>query len=371
MIPLVDLKAQYRAIQPEIDAAVAGVLGSGQFVLGQEVAAFEAEFAAYCQAGHSIGVNSGTSALHLALLAAGIGPGDEVITVPFTFVATVGAIIYTGAQPVLVDIDPTSFTIDVDRIEGAITPHTKAILPVHLYGQPADMDSILDIARRRDLVVIEDAAQAHGAEYKGRRVGGIGDLGCFSFYPGKNLGAYGEGGAVTTSNGAYARAVALLRDFGAERKYQHLLRGYNYRLEALQAAILRVKLRHLEAWTEARRAHAAGYDRELRRAGVPTPAALPYARHVYHVYAIRTPRRETLQTALADAGIQTGIHYPVPVHLQPAYADLGYRPGDFPHSERAAGEVLSLPMYSELEEQQILRVVSAVLGIEALLCQPV
>jgi dTDP-4-amino-4,6-dideoxygalactose transaminase len=371
VIPLVDLKAQYRAIQAEIDAAVLGVLRSGQFVLGEGVAAFEAEFAAYCGAGHAVGVNSGTSALHLALLAAGIGPGDEVITVPFTFVATVGAIMYAGARPVLVDVDPVSFTIDVSRIEDAISRRTRAILPVHLYGQPADMDPILDIARRRGLVVIEDAAQAHGAAYKGRPVGGMGDLGCFSFYPGKNLGAYGEGGAVTTNSGAYARGVRLLRDFGAERKYYHLLRGYNYRLEALQAAILRVKLRHLEAWTEARREHAAGYDRLLRRAGVPTPAAMPYARHVYHVYAIRTARRETLQPALADAGIQTGIHYPVPVHLQPAYADLGYRLGDFPHSERAAGEVLSLPMYPELESGAIERISAAVLESEVPLCQPV
>src|SRR5215470_1741475 len=259
-VPFLDLKAQYVSIKPEIDSAIMAVLDSSQFVLGREVEAFEKEFADYCLAKHAIGLNSGTSALHLALLAAGIGPSDEVITVPFTFVATVASILYTGARPVFVDIDPGSFTINVDQIEHAITSRTKAIVPVHLYGQPADMDPILEIARHYGLVVIEDAAQAHGAGYKGRRVGSIGDLGCFSFYPGKNLGAYGEGGTVTTNNADYACAIRMLRDWGQGRKYYHELKGYNYRMEGIQGAILRVKLRHLEAWTEARRARATRYN---------------------------------------------------------------------------------------------------------------
>jgi dTDP-4-amino-4,6-dideoxygalactose transaminase len=347
------LNAQYQGIKPEIDAAVLRLFESGQFVLGQEVAAFEQEFGAYCQTRHAVGVNSGTSALHLALLAAGVGPGDEVLTVPCTFVATVAAIVYTGARPVFVDVHPESALIDVSRIEEAITPRTKAILPVHLYGHAADMDPILQIARRRGLVVIEDAAQAHGAEYKGRRVGGIGDIGCFSFYPGKNLGAYGEGGMVVTNNPEHARLIRMLRDWGQERKYHHVLKGFNYRLEGIQGAVLRVKLRYLEAWTEARRANAARYDELLAGTGIDTPKAMPGCRHVYHVYAVRLPRRDDLQKALHDGGVQTGIHYPIPVHLQPAYADLGYREGDFPCSERISRETLSLPMYAELPAEAL------------------
>jgi dTDP-4-amino-4,6-dideoxygalactose transaminase len=353
MVPFVDLKAQYHSIKEEIDAAVLKVLESSQFVLGPEVAGFEQEFAAYCQVRHAIGVNSGTSALHLALLAAGVGPGDEVITIPFTFVATVAAIRYTGARPVFVDMDPRSFTMDVSQIEGAITQKTKVIMPVHLYGQPADMDPILEIARRHKLIVIEDAAQAHGTEYKGHRAGSLGDLGCFSFYPGKNLGAYGEGGLVTTNNPDYARTIRMLRDWGAERKYHHDLKGYNYRMEGMQGAILRVKLRHLEDWTEGRRRCAARYNQLLAGAGVETPIEMPYARHVYHVYAVRTRQREALQKALQDQGIQSGIHYPIPVHLLGAHTDLGYKVGDFPHSEQAANEVLSLPMYPELTDNAI------------------
>jgi dTDP-4-amino-4,6-dideoxygalactose transaminase len=355
LVPFLDLKAQYHSIKPEVDAAVLAVLESSQFVLGQEVEAFENEFAAYCQAQHAIGVNSGTSALHLALLAAGIGCGDEVITVTFTFVATAAAIIYAGARPVFVDIEPRSFTMDVNQIDRVITPQTKAILPVHLYGQPADMDPILDIARRHGLIVIEDAAQAHGAEYKGKRVGSIGDIGCFSFYPGKNLGAYGEGGAVTTNNDHYANAVRTLRDWGQTRKYQHDLKGFNYRMEGMQGAVLRVKLRHVDGWTEARRVRAATYNEMLTNGVIQTPEAMSYARHVYHVYAIRTPHRELLQQKLNARGIQTGIHYPIPVHLQPAYADLGYDVGSFPESEAAAQEVLSLPLFPELtlEEQNV------------------
>lgn len=363
MIPFVDLGAQYASIKPEIDAAVAKVLESGQFVLGDEVAAFEAEFAAYCGGRYGIAVNSGTSALHLALLAAGIGPGDEVITVPFTFVATAAAVWYTGARPVFVDIEPGSFTMDVNQIEEAITDRTKAILPVHLYGQSADMDPILDVARRHGLKVIEDAAQAHGAEYKGRRVGSIGDLSCFSFYPGKNLGAYGEGGMVLTNNSEFADTLRMLRDWGQKEKYQHTLKGYNYRMDGLQGSILRVKLRHLDAWTEARRVNANLYDQLLSESGIIRPCEMPYARHVYHLYVVRSQQRDTLHEVLSRRGIQTGSHYPIPVHLQEAYADLGYKCGDFPCSERAASEVLSLPMFAELTETQQQRVADAVCKI--------
>jgi len=359
-VPYLDLKAQYQSIKTEIDAAIHGVLESCQFVLGSEVAAFERDFAAYCGTTECIALNSGTSALHLALLAAGIAPGDEVITTPFTFVASVAAILYAGARPVLVDIDPRSFTIDPAHIEAAITPRTKAILPVHLYGQPADMDPIMDIARQHRLVVIEDAAQAHGARHKGRPVGSIGDMACFSFYPGKNLGAYGEGGAVTTSNPDYANTIRMLRDWGQDRKYHHLLRGYNYRMEGFQGAVLRVKLRHLELWTEARRAIVRQYNDLLSDCDLETPAEMPWARHVYHVYTIRSNERDNLQTTLAKEGIQTGIHYPVPVHLQPAYADLGYGPGAFPQAEAAAKQVLSLPLYPELSPQAVVQVAEAV-----------
>jgi dTDP-4-amino-4,6-dideoxygalactose transaminase len=365
VIPFVDLKAQYASIKHEVDAAIQGVLESCQFTLGGEVAAFEQEFSAYCQSTHGIGVNTGTSALHLALLAANVGPGDEVITVPFTFVATVAAIHYTGAIPVFVDIDPQSFNMDPGALESAITARTKAIIPVHLYGQMADMDPILQIAKKRGLIVIEDACQAHGAEYKSRRAGSLGDMGCFSFYPGKNLGAYGEGGMVVTGNAEYARAIRMLRDWGAEKKYQHVLKGYNYRLEGLQGAVLRVKLRHLEAWTEARRAAAARYDRLFADSRVQTPVAMPQARHVYHIYAIRTAHRQKWQDALQACGIQTGIHYPIPVHLLPAYADLGYQAGRFPHSELAAAEVLSLPMFPELSAEQSETVSRAVKGLAA------
>jgi len=360
VIPFLDLKAQYRAIKPDVDAAIGRVLESCEFTLGSEVVAFEEEFAAYCGARFGMGVNSGTSALHLALLAAGVGPGDEVITVPFTFVATVSAICYTGARPVFVDIDPERYTIDPARLEAAVTARTRAILPVHLYGQPADMDPILEVARRHGLAVIEDAAQAHGAAYRARPAGSLGGMACFSFYPGKNLGAYGEGGMVVTSDPEYARTVRMLRDWGAERKYHHVLKGYNYRLEGIQGAVLRVKLRHLEAWTEGRRAAAARYDAGLVEAGVGTPRAADDVRHVYHIYAVRTANREALQQGLHAEGIQTGIHYPFPIHLLPAFADLGYRSGDFPHAERAAAEVLSLPMFPELTPEQIGTVCDAV-----------
>jgi dTDP-4-amino-4,6-dideoxygalactose transaminase len=363
VIPFLDLNAQYRSIRGELDAAVLRVLESSQFVLGNEVAAFEREFAAYCGVRHAVGVNSGTSALHLALLAAGIGPGDEVITTPMTFVATIAAILYAGATPVLVDIDPLTGTMDPDRIDEAITARTKAILPVHLHGCMGDLDPILSLADAHRLAVIEDAAQAHGAEYKGRRAGSIGDIGCFSFYPGKNLGACGEAGAVVTNDGSLAEAIRMLRDWGQASKYHHLVKGYNYRMEGIQGAVLRVKLGHIEAWTEARRRHAERYDALLSGCGIRTPAAMPDARHVYHVYAVRLRNRNAAQQQLRRAGVATGIHYPVPVHLQPAYADLGHRPGDFPHAERFAAEILSLPMFPELTGEQIQRVCTTLVEV--------
>ena len=365
MIPLVDLRAQYRSIKDDIDAAVLRVLDSAQFILGPEVATFERGFAAYCGAAEAVAMNSGTSALHLALLAAGVGPGDEVITVPFTFVATVSSIVYTGATPVLIDVERDTLTMDPRALEAAIGPRTKAIMPVHLYGQPADMDPILDIARRRGLTVIEDAAQAHGAEYRGRRCGSMGHIAAFSFYPGKNLGAYGEGGAAVTSDPALAQTMRMLRDWGAEKKYEHRLKGYNYRMDGIQGAILGVKLRHMEAWTEARRSHAARYDRALAAADVERPYVRPDVRHVFHVYTIRTPDRDRYAEALKAEGIATGIHYPVPVHLQPAHADLGYGPGSFPEAERAAAEVLSLPIFPEMTDAQVQTVAAAVRAVGA------
>src|SRR3954447_12873977 len=303
LIPFLDLKAQHRQIKPEIDAAVARAIDSTHFVLGPEVAEFEERFASYCNVSHCLAVNSGTSALHLALLAAGIGTGDEVITVSMTFVATTAAILYSGAKPVFVDVDPVTWTMDPSSIEAAITPRTRAIVPVHLHGLIADMDPIMEIAGRHDLIVIEDAAQAHGAEYKGRRAGSIGDLGCFSFYPGKNLGAFGEGGAVVTNEAEFARRISLLRDWGQESKYNHIVHGYNYRMDGIQGAVLNVKMNHIEAWTEARRSVASNYDRllEKHRCGRPGPPA--HIRHVYHVYALCVEQRDEAQYALQAAGV--------------------------------------------------------------------
>ena len=364
MIPFVDLKTQYRAIRTEIQSTIARVLDSGQYVLGEEVRHFEREFASYCMVQHAVAVNSGTSALHLGLLAAGVGPGDEVITTPHTFVATVAAIGYVGARPVFVDIDPHTFTLDPELIEAVVTPRTRAIVPVHLYGQMADMDVILDIAQRHNLVVIEDAAQAHGAEYKGRRAGSMGDLGCFSFYPSKNLGAYGEGGAVVTNNPEFDRTLHMLRDWGADRKYHHILKGFNYRMDGIQGAILRVKLRHLESWTEARRRHAAFYNEQLSDSELIVPTELPHNRHVHHIYAVRVSNRSLVQESLDAAQVTTAIHYPVPVHMQEAYADLGYHEGQFPRCEAAAREVLSLPMFPELTVNQQMHVISALLAFK-------
>jgi dTDP-4-amino-4,6-dideoxygalactose transaminase len=359
VIPVVDLKAQYRSIQAEIDAAIRRVLESSQFILGDEVAAFERAFGPYCGASEAIAVNSGTSALHLALLAAGVGAGDEVITVPFTFVATVSTICYANARPVFVDVDPEYYTMDPSHVEAAITPRTKAIVPVHLYGQPADMDPILDIARRHGLTVIEDAAQAHGAEYKGRRCGSMGEIACFSFYPGKNLGAYGEGGAIVTSNADLAHRMRLLRNWGEERRYEHTLKAFNYRMDGLQGAILGVKLQHLEEWTERRRSRARAYRAALAESGIGLPAERPDVRHVYHVFALRLPDRDAVRARLTEQGIQTGVHYPIPLHLQPAHRDLGYTRGDFPVAEKVAREVLSVPIYPELTDDQVHTVAAA------------
>ncbi len=362
MIPFGDLPGQYRAIKGEIDQAVMRVLESGGYVLGPEVEAFEAAFAESCACRHAVAVNSGTSALHLALLAAGIGPGDEVITTPMTFVATIAAIQYAGARPVLVDIDPRSRNLDPERVEAAITPKSKALLPVHLHGLPAEMDPLAEIAGRHGLTLIEDAAQAHGARYRGRPAGSMGALGCFSFYPGKNLGAYGEGGAVTSNDPALAEKVRILRDWGLTARSHHAHKGFNYRMDALQGAILGVKLGYLEDWTQARRQRAARYAERLMASAVALPHQPDHSRHVYHVYAVELQDRDRVQRRLADARIQTNIHYPTPVHLQPAYADLGYGPGAFPHAEALARRQLSLPLYPELPLESLDRVADRLLA---------
>ena len=360
MIPIVDLRKQYESIKYEIDSAIKDVVDSGQFILGKRVEAFEADFATYCHSRYALGVNSGTSALHLALIAAGVGPGDEVITVSYTFVATAAAICYTGAKPVFVDIDPRSCNIDPAKIEAAITPKTKVIMPVHLYGACADMDRILDVAGRHHLIVIEDAAQAHGAEYKGRRAGSMGELACFSFYPGKNLGAYGEGGAVVTSEERYVEHLKQLRDQGQSEKYYHPVVGYNYRMEAIQGAVLGVKLKHLDDWNQRRQKHVEVYRRELAESGLRLLEELPDAKSVHHIFPLFTEHRDDLRAYLQNAGVSTGLHYPTPVHLQPGYRHLGYQEGDFPETERACKEVLSLPMYPELSDEDVLSIVDSV-----------
>ena len=363
MIPFLDIRAQYKTIGSELESAVLDVLRSGEYVLGSRVAAFEKEFAAYCGTEHAVALNSGTSALHLALLAAGIGSGDEVITVPMTFVATVAAICYANATPVFVDIDEATWTMDPALIERAITPRTKAIIPVHLHGRLADMSPIVEIARRKGIAVIEDAAQSHGAQRDGRFAGSIGEIGCFSFYPGKNLGACGEGGALVTDRGDIADKVRKLRDWGQAGKYNHELPGFNYRMDGVQGAVLGVKLRHVREWTGRRRLVAAQYDEVLSGAGVAIPRPAVGREHAYHVYAIRTSNRASVQRALNEAGINTGIHYPRPVHFQPAYANLGYKAGDFPVSERFADETLSLPIYPEMTREQVASVCNAVVRL--------
>jgi dTDP-4-amino-4,6-dideoxygalactose transaminase len=360
-IPFVDLKSQYRALQPEMDAAIAAVLAETAFIMGAEHEAFEAAFATYLGVRHCLAVSNGTDALELALRALGLGQGDEVITVPNTFIATTETISQVGASIRWVEADPRTYNLDPNRLEAAITPRTRAILPVHLYGQPADMGPIMAIARQHGLKVIEDCAQAHGARYQGQRVGGFGDIACFSFYPGKNLGAYGDGGAIVTNDAALAERVALLRNHGQQAKYTHVIEGFCRRLDNLQAAVLNVKLPHLDDWNAARRAAAAEYDRLL--AGVPgvvTPYVLPGVEPVFHLYVIQVPERDRVQAALRAQGIATGIHYPIPLHQQPAYAHLGFAPGDFPISAAMGPRLLSLPMYPEITPAQIETVAAAV-----------
>ena len=366
-VPLVDLKAQYQSIKPEIDGAIQRVIDNTAFIMGKEVSQFETSFAEYCDAQYAIGVSSGTGALFLALLAYDIGPGDEVITTPFTFFATGEAISTVGATPVFVDIDPVTYNIDPSLIESAITPRTKAIMPVHLYGQPADMDAINAIARQHGLVVIEDAAQAHGSRYKGRRAGVLGDSACFSFYPSKNLGCYGDGGAVVTNDPKIAERVAKLRNHGRLSKYQHDELGYGHRLDGIQAAILSAKLPYLDEWNAMRRDRASRYTEMLAGLPVETPHTPPDIEPVYHCYTIRLDEgidRNAVVQHLKDHNIGVGVHYPVPLHLQPAYSFLGLKSGSYPVSEKASHEVLSLPIYAELSDAQQDYVVSTL--IEAL-----
>ena len=361
-IPFVDLQMQYRSIKADVDAGIAGVLERGDFILGGDVSKFEEEFAAFCGTTYSLGVANGTDALKLALEACGIGAGDEVITTAHTYIATALAISQCGATPVLVDCEPNYFLIDTSKIEAAITPKTKAILPVHLYGQCADMDPILDIAKRHKLVVVEDACQAHGATYKGKRAGSLGDIAAFSFYPGKNLGAYGDGGAITTNNAELADKVKLLRNYGQRVKYEHLVKGGNSRLDTMQAAVLRVKLRHLEAWNTGRAHAAVMYGQALAGTNLGLPRVAPWGTHVFHLYVVRTKDRAGLMKSLDAANSQHGIHYPIPIHRQQAMADLGYGAGSFPVAEEVAPEILSLPMFPELTQAQVDRVAAACKG---------
>ncbi|HRW04904.1 MAG TPA: DegT/DnrJ/EryC1/StrS family aminotransferase [Caldilineaceae bacterium] len=352
-IPFVDLKSQYLGIADEVQSAIADVLANTDFILGHAVEQFEEEFAAYCDTAYAIGVDSGYSALELIVRAYDIGPGDEVITAANTFVATVLAISNTGATPVLVDADPVTYNLDPEQLEAAITPRTKAIMPVHLYGQPVEMDPILTIARKHGLKVIEDAAQGHGGRYKGQAVGNLGDAAGFSFYPGKNLGAYGDGGAVTTNDPVLADKLRLLRNLGQRVKYNHEIKGFNRRLDTMQAAILRVKLPKLDCWNVERRRAAAEFTHRLQGLPIRTPACPSYIEPVYHLYVIQAEDRTALQETLTEAGVATGLHYPKPVHLQPAFADLGYQPGDFPVAEALAEKILSLPIFPELTNDAI------------------
>lgn len=352
-VPFVDLAAQYATIGADVNGAISKVLSRADFILGQDVTLFESEFAAFCETKYAVGVDSGTSALEMALMAYGIGRGDEVITTANTFIATTLAISYTGATPVLVDIDPQTYMMDPALLENAITSHTKAIMPVHLYGHPVDMDPVLEIAERHNLVVIEDASQAHGARYKGRRVGSLGHAAAFSLYPGKNLGAYGDAGIVVTNDEKTVETLRLLRNYGSVKKYHHMLRGYNRRLDTLQAAILRVKLERIDAWNAARRQHAQQYNQLLKDSPLALPLVADFAEPVYHLYVVRTQDRDALQAHLQERGVSTVIHYPIPIHLQPAYRDLGYARGDFPITEGYAEQILSLPMYPELTPDAI------------------
>jgi dTDP-4-amino-4,6-dideoxygalactose transaminase len=371
-IPFLDLKTQFRAIEHEVLPMVKEAMENAAFIGGAQVSGFETEFATFCESKHCVGVNSGTDALRFALMATGVGPGDEVITVPHTFIATAEAISQVGARPVFVDIDPKTYNMDPNRLEDYLSkrleksttsdrpratssqPQPKAVIPVHLYGQPADMDPILEIAKKRNLIVIEDACQAHGSQYKGKRAGSMGTIGCFSFYPGKNLGAYGEGGAVVTQNEEIANKIRMIRDHGQAKKYYHDMEGYNGRLDAIQAGVLRIKLKRLGGWNESRRQNAQYYNELLSPIkGVTVPQEADGCRHVYHLYVILVDDRGGLQKYLNDKGVGTGLHYPVPLHLQKAYSNHGYKEGDFPVTESVAKRLLSLPMFPELTKSQI------------------
>jgi dTDP-4-amino-4,6-dideoxygalactose transaminase len=347
-IPFVDLKALHEPISGELSDAIARVMRNCSFVQGSEVKAFEDAFARYLGVSQCVAVNSGTAALHLALLGLGIGPGDEVITVAHTFIATSEAVSAVGARPVFVDVDPVTYTMDPAKVEAVITSRTKAILPVHLYGNPANMDALMAIAKRRNLLLVEDACQAHGASYKGRMAGTIGVAGCFSFYPGKNLGACGEGGAMVTNDEALAQKVRMLREHGSVQKYVHVMPGYNFRMEGIQGAVLAVKLPHLDGWNDRRRALAKRYNERLAGQGIVLPKEEAQGKHIYHLYVIQTDDREGLRDHLAQRGIETGLHYPIPLHQQEAYASLGYRTGDFPVTEKATQRIVSLPMYPDM-----------------------
>ncbi|HEY2386218.1 MAG TPA: DegT/DnrJ/EryC1/StrS family aminotransferase [Candidatus Binatia bacterium] len=360
-IPLVDLTRQYREHRTELDAALTGVLEAATFINGPDVTAFEAEFATFCQARHCVGVSSGLEALRLILAALSIGQGDEVILPANTFVATALAVSAVGATPVLVDCDPVTANLTAELVAEAITPRTKAIIPVHLYGQPVDLDPLHALARAHGIPLIEDAAQAHGAAYRGRRCGSLGLAAGFSFYPTKNLGAFGDGGAVVTSDDRIADFVRQARDYGQQRKYEHVVKGGNARLDSMQAAILRVKLRHLDGWNAARRRAAAAYEAHLAGLpGVHLPTMRPDVEPVWHLYVIQVKDRDALVSTLHAAGVGAGIHYPVPIHLQPAYADLGHSAGDFPHAEERAKRIASLPLFPEIREDEIERVSAVV-----------
>jgi dTDP-4-amino-4,6-dideoxygalactose transaminase len=359
-IPLVDLRKQYAPLKDEILSGIEHVFEGMQLFLGENVQALEKDFAKFCGAGYGVGVSDGTAALHIILRAMDIGPGDEVITVSHTFIATVEAILLSGAKPVFVDIDPATYLMDVTQVEAKISPHTKAILPVHLYGQTVDMDPLLELASKYHLHIIEDAAQAHGAEYKGRKAGSLGDAAGFSFYYSKNLGAYGEGGFITTNDPELYRRMRMIRDHGSERRYYHDLIGMNARLDEIQAVVLRAKLPHLSEWNQQRRTHASLYNQLLQGSLVVTPVEQAGNTPIYHLYVVRVPRRDELQAWLKDHGIFTGIHYPVPNHLQPAMKSLGYKPGDFPITEQVVKEIISLPMFAELTDEQVASVVNEI-----------
>jgi dTDP-4-amino-4,6-dideoxygalactose transaminase len=359
-VPYFDLPAQIRSLRKDLDAAIARTLDNCSFCLGPDVVQFEKDFAKFVGAGHCVGFNSGTSALHAALIMLGVGPGDEVVTTPFTFVATSWAISYVGAKPVYVDVDDATFNLDPKLVEQAVTPRTKAILPVHLYGHPFDLDPLLAIAERKKLPLVEDACQAHGASYKGKMVGTAGVMSCYSFYPGKNLGACGEGGALVTNDGNFATRARSLREHGSSVRYYHDEVGFNYRMEGIQGAVLGVKLKHLAKWTERRRAIAKIYTELLSDTPLQLPREAAYAQSAWHLYVVRHPRRDELKKHLEANGIGCALHYPLPLHLQKCYASLGYKAGDFPVAEKAARECLSLPIYAELTDRQIQSVTDAI-----------